>query len=44
MLLVVDAHPDELATTATALARRFSPGHRIATAPPPPPDWRPSAV
>src|SRR4051812_95403 len=32
VLLVVDAHPEELATTATALARRFSPDYRIATA------------
>src|SRR3954447_6780136 len=32
VLLVVDAHPEELATTATALARRFSADYRIATA------------
>src|SRR3954447_12884082 len=32
VLLVVDAHPEELAATATALARRFSPDYRIATA------------
>src|SRR4051794_34771204 len=32
VLLVVDAHPEELATTATTLARRFSPDYRIATA------------
>src|SRR3954447_18194629 len=32
VLLVVDAHPEELATPAPALARRFSPDYRIATA------------